>query len=303
MFAIVAALGLMLGLGGAAMADTIKIGLAAPFTGDAAAYGDNIKAGVMLKLEEINGAGGINGKKIEIVDGDDLCAPKEAGTVGSKFASDKSIVAVIGHVCSSATLAALPIYRKAGLVSISATSTNPTIGKVGKGWFFRNCYLDTYQGEFLAAYVSKILGLKKVAVFYENNDYGIGLKDAFAAAAKKEGLEVVGAEGYMKGTTDFKPQITKLKSGSPDGIFISGYYQEAGLIAGQSRQAGFEGRSLRGRRSGQRGLHQGRRQGCKWGLLHGSLPGRHGSGVGQKDHRQVQRGGRARHGLDERQRL
>ena len=241
LFVLVAALGLLLGLGGTAAADTIRIGLAAPFTGDAAAYGDNIKAGVMLKLEEINGAGGINGKMIEIVDGDDLCAPKEAGTVGSKFASDKTIVAVIGHVCSSATLAAVPIYRKATLASISATSTNPTIGKVGKGWFFRNCYLDTYQGEFLAKYVSKVLGLKKVGVFYENNDYGIGLKDAFAAAAKNEGLEVVGAEGYMKGTTDFKPQITKLKTGSPDGIFICGYYQEGGLIAGQARQAGFDG--------------------------------------------------------------
>ena len=241
LFVLVAALGLLLGLGGTAAADTIRIGLAAPFTGDAAAYGDNIKAGVMLKLEEINGAGGINGKMIEIVDGDDLCAPKEAGTVGSKFASDKTIVAVIGHVCSSATLAAVPIYRKATLASISATSTNPTIGQVGKGWFFRNCYLDTYQGEFLAKYVSKVLGLKKVGVFYENNDYGIGLKDAFAAAAKNEGLEVVGAEGYMKGTTDFKPQITKLKTGSPDGIFICGYYQEGGLIAGQARQAGFDG--------------------------------------------------------------
>ncbi len=241
LFVIVAALGLMLGLGGVAAADTIKIGLAAPFTGDAAAYGDNVKAGVMLKLEEINGAGGINGKKIEIVDGDELCAPKEAGTVGSKFASDKSIVAVIGHVCSSAGLAAVPIYRKAGLVSISATMTNPTIGKVGKGWFFRNCYLDTYQGEFLASYVSKVLGLKKVGVFYENNDYGIGLKDSFVGAAKKAGLEVIGAEGYMKGTTDFKPQITKLKAGAPDGIFICGYYQEGGLIAGQARKAGFDG--------------------------------------------------------------
>lgn len=233
----VLALGLVFGLGQAS-AGTIKIGLAAPFTGDAASYGDNIKAGVMLKLEEINGAGGIKGQKIEIVQGDDLCAPKEAGTVGAKFAADKSISAVIGHVCSSATLAALPLYVKAGLPSISATSTNPTIGKVGKGWFFRNCYLDTYQGEFLAKYVKDVLGLKKIGVFYENNDYGIGLKDAFIAVAKKIGLEIVGAEGYMKGTTDFKPQLTKLKAGGPDGLFICGYYNEGGLIAGQARKAG-----------------------------------------------------------------
>lgn len=232
------ALALIFSLTGPAAAGTIKIGLAAPFTGGAAAYGDNIKAGVMLKLAEINAAGGINGNKVVIVDGDDLCEPKDAGIVGAKFASDKSIVAVIGHVCSSATLAALPAYVRAGLASISATSTNPTIGKQGKGWFFRNCYLDTYQGAFLAEYADKVLGLKKIAVFYENNDYGIGLKEEFVAQAKKFGLTIVGAEGYVKGATDFTPQLTKLKAAGPDGLFICGYYQEGGLIANQARKMG-----------------------------------------------------------------
>ena len=143
--------GVVFGIATGAMADNIRIGVASPFTGDLAAYGDNIKAGVNLKLKEINDAGGINGQKIELVWGDDLCAPKDAGTVASKFAADKSIVAVIGHLCSSATLAAMPIYVRAGLPTISPTSTNPTIGDVGKGWFFRNCYTDfsrfkaTYQ--------------------------------------------------------------------------------------------------------------------------------------------------------------
>ena len=93
------------GMATGAMAEGIRIGVASPFTGDLAAYGDNIKAGVSLKLKELNDAGGINGQKIELVWGDDLCAPKEAGTVASKFSADKSIVAVIGHLCSSATLA------------------------------------------------------------------------------------------------------------------------------------------------------------------------------------------------------
>lgn len=239
---------LMLGLTGSAVAaDTIRIGLAAPFTGGAAAYGDNIKAGVMLKLEEINAKGGINGKKIEIVQGDDLCEPKDAGIVGSKFAADKSIVAVIGHVCSSATLAALPIYVKAGLPCISATSTKAFIGrdsgvskKTKKTYFFRNCYTDDFQGAFLAKYVATVLGLKQVGVFYENNDYGIGLKDTFIKEAKAAGVKIIGSEGYMKGATDFTPQLTKLKAGKPEGIFISGYYQEGGLIAGQTRKVGLK---------------------------------------------------------------
>jgi len=116
-----------------------------------------------------------------------------------------------------------------------------TIGKVGKGWFFRNVYRDDFQGKFLARYVTKVLELKKVAIFYENNDYAIGLKNAFVAEAKAQGLNVIGAEAYVAKTTDFTPQLTKLMAGKPDGIFLCGYYQEGALIAGQARKLGFKG--------------------------------------------------------------
>ena len=235
---------LLIGLfmfGQAAAAGTIKIGVASPFTGGLASYGDNVKMGASLKAEEINAAGGINGQKIELIWGDDLCEPKEAGTVGSKFATNKEIVAVIGHLCSSATLAALPIYVRSGLPVISPTSTNVTIGKVGKGWFFRNVYRDDFQGKFLAQYVAQVLKLKKVAIFYENNDYAIGLKEAFMGEAKNVGLAVIGAEAYMSKTTDFTPQLTKLMQGKPDAIFLCGYYQEGALISGQARKMGFAG--------------------------------------------------------------
>ncbi len=223
-------------------AENIRIGVASPFTGDLAAYGDNIKAGVNLKLKEINDAGGINGQKVELVWGDDLCAPKDAGTVGAKFAADKTIVAVIGHLCSSATLAAMPIYVRAGLPTISPTSTNPTIGDIGKGWFFRNCYTDDYQGQYLASHVvPKLLGKNKVAIFYENNDYAIGLKDAFLVAAKMSGVTVTGTEAYVAKTTDFTPQLTKLLVDMPETIFLCGYHPEAALIAGQARKLGFIG--------------------------------------------------------------
>jgi branched-chain amino acid transport system substrate-binding protein len=239
---LVLGLALIFGITTGAMAGNIRIGVAAPYTGDLAGYGDNIKAGVNLKLKEINDAGGINGQKVELVWGDDLCAPKDAGTVASKFAADKSIVAIIGHLCSSATLAATPIYVRAELPAISPTSTNPTIGDVGKGWFFRNCYTDAFQGKYLASYVvPKLLGVNKVAIFYENNDYAIGLKDSFVAGAKESGVTVTGAEAYVAKTTDFTPQLTKLLRDKPDTIFLCGYYPEGALIAGQARKLGFNG--------------------------------------------------------------
>ncbi len=239
---LVLGLALVFGITTGAMAGNIRIGVASPFTGDLAGYGDNIKAGVNLKLKEINDAGGIKGQKVELVWGDDLCAPKDAGTVASKFAADKSIVAVIGHLCSSATLAAMPIYVRAGLPALSPTSTNPTIGTVGKGWFFRNCYTDDFQGKYLANYVvPKLLGKNKVAIFYENNDYAIGLKDSFMAGAKSAGVNVTGVEAYMTGTTDFTPQLTKLLRDKPETIFLCGYHPEGALIAGQGRKLGFTG--------------------------------------------------------------
>lgn len=222
--------------------DTIRIGVAGPFTGDLAAYGDNIRAGVSFKLKEINEAGGINGRKVELVWGDDLCAPRDGGVVASRFANDRNMVAVIGHVCSSATLAGMPIYVRSKMPVISATSTNPTIGEVGQGWFFRNCYTDDFQGRFLATDVVKaLLGLDRVAIFYENNDYAIGLKDAFMEGAKEVGVEVTAAEAYMARTTDFTPQLTRLLRDNPQAIFLCGYYPEGALIAGQARRLGFNG--------------------------------------------------------------
>jgi len=239
---LVSALLLIMASATLALGADIKIGVAGPFTGDLASYGDNIKSGVTLKLEEINNAGGINGQKIELVWGDDLCAPKDGGLVGSKFAADKEIVAVVGHVCSSATLAAMPIYVRNGVPCISPTSTNPTIGDVGKGWFFRNCYTDDFQGKYLATYVvADLLGKKRVAIFYENNDYAIGLKDSFIEGAKEAGLEVVGAEAYVAKTTDFTPQLTKLLNKEPEAIFLCGYHPEGALIASQARKLGFTG--------------------------------------------------------------
>ena len=228
-----------------AFAKTVKIACASPFTGPAAAYGDNVKAGVEMKVEEVNKAGGINGAQIEVVWMDELCDPKEAATVSTKIARDKEIVGIVGHLCSSAHLAALPTYVRQGIATITPTATNVTISDLnkdrkGRVWSFRDVYRDDFQGAFLARYAKEALGLKKVAVFYENNDYGIGLKDAFVAKAKELGMAVVGEEAYVKGTADFTPQLTKLKSGSPEGIFISGYYNEGALIATQAKKLGMD---------------------------------------------------------------
>jgi branched-chain amino acid transport system substrate-binding protein len=225
-----------------ALAADPAIAIAAPLTGPAAAYGDNVKAGVDMKVAEVNAKGG---KKFKVEYFDELCDPKEAATVAPKIVRDKNIVGIVGHVCSSAHLAALPTYVRGGVAAISATATNVAISaqnkdKAGKAWSFRDVYRDDFQGKFLARYAKEALNLAKVAVFYENNDYGIGLKDAFVGEAKKIGLEVVGEEAYVKGAADFTPQLTKLKAAGPQGIFLSGYYPEGALIATQAKKVGLD---------------------------------------------------------------
>jgi branched-chain amino acid transport system substrate-binding protein len=225
--------------------DTVTIAVASPFTGPAAAYGDNIKAGVSMKVAEINEAGGINGKQVEVEWMDEKCDPREAATVAPKIAQNKDFVGVVGHLCSSAHLAALPTYTRAGVPAISPTATNVTISEKntdrrGRVWGFRNVYRDDFQGQFLANYVKDVLGLEKIAVFHENNDYGIGLKDAFMGEAEKIDLDIVGVEAYIKGAQDFTPQLTKLKNENPDGLFIAGYYGEGALIASQANMLGLD---------------------------------------------------------------
>lgn len=226
-------------LTGMAWADTIKIPVASPFTGQLASFGEGVKNGALLKGEEINAAGGINGKKVEIVLEDELCDPKEAATVATKLASDPSICIVVGHLCSSATLAALPVYREAKLPAISPASTNVNIGKLSP-YYFRNVYRDDFQGLFLARYVKSIKGYKRVVIFYEVNDYSMGLMLAFMKEAKKLGIKVLETEAYTADTTDFKPQLTKFKMMKPDAIFIPGYAPQGTLIVSQAVSLGLK---------------------------------------------------------------
>jgi len=229
-----------------ALAKSIKIAVPSPFTGDAAAYGENVKAGVEIKLAEVNEAGGIDGTPVEAVWMDEQCAGKEAATVAPKIVGDKDIVAIVGHLCSGAHLAALPTYVRGGIAAISPTATNPTISeknrdRKGNVWSFRVVYRDDFQGAFLARYAQDVLGLERVGVLYQNDDYGIGLKDGFVNEAKKIGLTVVGEEAYVRGaSTDFKPQLTKMKGADPQGLFISGYYNEGALIAKQAKDLGMD---------------------------------------------------------------
>lgn len=217
--------------------NAIRIAVAGPFSGNAAAYGEMVKRGAELKAEQINTAGGIGGKKIRLVFGDDGGDPKEAATVATKLASDSSVPIVIGHYNSSCTLAGKPIYRDKGVVQLTPGSTSVNICE-GSDWTFRTIYRDDHQGTFLARYAARKLGFRKVAVFYDNDDYGTGLNAAFAREARRCSMRVIVEAGYPREASDFNTALTTVKGAGPDAIFIAGLYGEAAIITRQARKQG-----------------------------------------------------------------
>jgi branched-chain amino acid transport system substrate-binding protein len=216
---------------------SLKIGLAAPLSGSSAEYGEQFKKGAELAVKLANDTGGINGKKVELVIQDDKGDPKEAVNTANKFASDKSIVAVIGHFNSSATLAAAPIYNKNKVVEISPSSSSPKVTDAGE-YTFRVITTDAFQAQYVADW-TKEEGFKKVAIVYEQTDFGVGLSDVYSKAAKENGIKVVANEAYVAGQTkDFASILTKIKEKQPELLFIGGLYNEAALIAKQAKQLG-----------------------------------------------------------------
>ena len=216
----------------------LKVAVAAPYTGGAAAFGEMIRRGAELKEKEINEAGGINGMKLTLLFEDDAGNPSEASLVAARIADNPQILAVVGHFNSDCSLSGQEIYDRAGIVELSPGSTAVEVCELSK-WTFRNLYHDGFQGKFIAHYIDNILtGIESVAVFFDNDAYGRGLRNAFVAEAEKIGLTLVASEAYERDSTNFKAQLTSIKAKNPDVIFISGLYSEAGLIVKQGREAG-----------------------------------------------------------------
>ena len=220
-----------------------KFGLAGPMTGQYANYGASQKQGAQIAIDELNAAGGVNGGQASFVIGDDLGDPKQAVLVAQQFIDDKDIVFVDGHMFSGATIAAGAKYEVATLPMITPSATTPDITPLGK-YIWRICMTDAIQGKGLADYTVNDLGLKNVAIIYDDSDYGRGLAEAYEAEIKAVGGTVVGKEQYTSGDAEFKAQLTKIKDGKPDMIFLSGYYPEGSKIVAQGRELGITAQFL-----------------------------------------------------------
>ncbi|MBD0372602.1 MAG: ABC transporter substrate-binding protein [Pyrinomonadaceae bacterium] len=254
---ILVALGLMatlvLGLacerrGGGAASDTgpIKIGVYADLTGQTSSFGQSTKNGIQMAADEINKAGGINGRQIQLVVEDDQGLPAQAATVVTKLINQDKVHAVLGEVASSNSLAAAPKAQEAKIPMITPSSTNPKVTQVGD-YIFRVCFIDPFQGEVMAKFAINTLKAKTAAVLTDvNSDYSRGLDQFFTEKFTKMGGRIVERQSYTQTDQDFSGQLTAIRSANPDVIYVPGYYGQVGVIAKQAKQLGIKAPLLGG---------------------------------------------------------
>jgi branched-chain amino acid transport system substrate-binding protein len=218
--------------------DTIRVGVYGDTTGATSSFGQSTKNGIQLAFEEINAAGGVNGKKLEMVFEDDQGTPEKAKTVISKLINQDKVVAVLGEVASSNSLAAAPVAQEAHIPMISPSSTNPKVTEVGD-YISRVCFIDPFQGSVMAKFAANTLKAKTAAILGDNSsDYSKGLTQFFKEEFTKLGGTVINEKTYAQKDQDFKAQLTQMRDQKPDVIYVPGYYGEVGIIAKQARELG-----------------------------------------------------------------
>ena len=218
--------------------DTIKVGEFASLTGKEATFGMSSHEGTLLAVEEINAAGGVLGKKLELLTEDNQSKPGESATAVNKLISRDGVIAILGEVASSRSLEAAPICQQNKIPMISPSSTNPKVTESGD-YIFRVCFTDILQGKILANFAGQKLQAKKVAIFTDvKSDYSKGLAKYFKEHFIAAGGQIVTELDFNGGDKDFKAQITAIKGANPDAVFIPAYYTDVALICIQAKQLG-----------------------------------------------------------------
>src|SRR4051794_9635097 len=220
----------------------ILVGEYGSLTGPQATFGQSTHNGIMMAVDEVNAAGGVNGRKIKVLTEDDQSKQEEAANAVTKLISQQNVVAILGEVASSASIAAAPICQSNKVPMITPSSTNDEVTRKGD-YIFRICFTDSYQGEYQAVFADGWCTAnnkpKTVAMLTDvKSDYSQGLAKVFSAKFAALGGKIVGTQSYANSDSDFRSQLTAIKGTNPSIIFVPGYYTDIGQIAIQARDLG-----------------------------------------------------------------
>jgi len=222
-----------------ASGEPVWFGVSGPLTGQNAQYGAQWKAGFDLALDDINAKGGIHGRPLAYNFEDSQSDPRQAVGLAQKFVNDKRIAIELGDFSSPASMAASPIYQRAGLVQLGFTNSHPDFTR-GGDFIWSPSISQADSQPLLAELAVKTLGFKRVAVLFLNTDWGRTSRDVFVKAAEARGAQVVIAEGYQPDEKDFRSTLVRVRDANPDGLVLISYYPDGALIAGQVRNVGLK---------------------------------------------------------------
>jgi branched-chain amino acid transport system substrate-binding protein len=216
----------------------IRVGSLASMTGLTSTFGQSSDKGVRLAAEEKNKAGGVLGRQIEISTADTESSSDKTPLAVLKLLEQDKVVAVLGEVASSRSIAAAPDCQRMKIPLLSPASTNVNVTKLGS-YIFRSCYVDDFQGTAIAKFTAEDLKLKRAAILTDvKNDYSTGLTKVIEADFPKLGGTIVARESYQAGDSGFKTQLTNIKNANPEIVFLPGYYTEIANILKDARELG-----------------------------------------------------------------
>jgi branched-chain amino acid transport system substrate-binding protein len=219
--------------------EPIKIGAFGPMTGGAAGNGQSEREAIELVVDEVNSAGGLLGRKIQVIYGDDAGKPEQAVSIVKRFITADKVTVIIGGISSPTSMAASQVTREEKVPQIMVASTAARITLQGNPWIFRSAVPDVKLSADLADFIAqKFPNIKRMAAIYVNDDFGKGGVNGFTEAAKKHGIQIVAEEKYTRGDVDYTAQLTKIRAANPDAILDWSRYHEGALIAKQVKQMG-----------------------------------------------------------------
>jgi len=219
-------------------AEPIKIGEYASLTGKEASFGQSSHKGIVMAVEEINAAGGVLGRPLQLLSEDNQTKPGESATVAKKLIARDKVVALLGEVASGRSLEAGPIAQAYKIPMIAPASTNPKVTQTGS-YVFRVCFIDPFQGTVMAKFAREDLKATRVAILSSvSNAYSVGLAKYFRETFTAGGGEVVAEKNFSEGDKDFRAQLTAVKAAGAEAVFVPSYYTEAALIVRQARDLG-----------------------------------------------------------------
>ncbi len=222
-------------------ADTIKIGVAGAHSGELTSYGQPTLNGAMLVADKINKAGGLLGKQIEVVAQDDQCKPEIATNAATRLISDH-VAAVVGHICTGATKAALPLYTNAKLIAISPSATAPGLTQSGENpLFFRTIANDNDSAVVGVKFALNSLKVTKIAILHDNTEYGKGYAEKAKSEIEASGkAQVVLFEAVTPGAPDYSSAVRKVRQQGAEMLMWGGYYPEATKILANMHSLDFD---------------------------------------------------------------